>query len=64
MHNINTIKMFSSLKQAFLSLEIKAKKMHLSINQSKTKYMTITDFNDAYLEIENYKVVLTIWALN
>jgi hypothetical protein len=30
------------MKEAFISLEKAAKKMHLQINQEKTKYMPIT----------------------
>jgi hypothetical protein len=47
------------MKEAFISLEKAAKKMHLQINQDKTKYMPITKKGCAggipWIEIDSYK---------
>ncbi|XP_071039850.1 uncharacterized protein [Parasteatoda tepidariorum] len=51
----------SDLKQAFLSMEKEAEKMHLTINQEKTKYMQCTKVTDSttHLQIGEYKSILT-----
>jgi hypothetical protein len=47
------------MKEAFLNLEIAAKKMNLQINQNKTKYMPVTKNECAngpiHIEIGSYK---------
>ncbi|XP_071037725.1 uncharacterized protein [Parasteatoda tepidariorum] len=47
----------SDLKQAFLSMQKDAEKMHLTINQEKTKYMQCTKITDSttHLQIGEYK---------
>jgi hypothetical protein len=47
------------MKKAFTNLEKSAKKMHLNINQEKTKYMSLTKEDctnyPSYIEIRSYK---------
>ncbi|GFT40009.1 reverse transcriptase domain-containing protein [Trichonephila clavipes] len=46
----------TALRHAFLSLEEKAPRMGLNINQNKTKYMPCTKscFNNSHFKIEVY----------
>jgi hypothetical protein len=47
------------MKEAFTNLKKAAKKMHLNINQEKTKYMPVTRKDctsyPSYIEIGSYK---------
>jgi sorting nexin-29 len=49
----------TAMKEAFTNLEKAAKKMHLNVNQEKTKYMPVTRKDctsyPSYIEIESYK---------